>query len=193
MLFHRRRFLQLGLVLAGARGAVAAPGSAPEAVPVPEPAQVPAAAAARPLVLRNLHTDEVLSCRYGGEAADAADTMQRVATLLRDFRTGDAHPIDPALLDILGDVAAGCGADPVFDVISGYRSPLTNEMLRSRSGGVAVRSLHMEGRAIDVRLCGVHCTDLAERAQLLARGGVGFYGRSDFVHLDTGAVRTWRG
>jgi len=188
MLFHRRRFLQFGLILAGAREALAA--DAPlegqgEAVPAA------VATAARTLVLRNLHTDEVLSLDRADD--DAAGTMQRVATLLRDFRSGETYPIDPALLDILGDVAAGCGAFPEFDVISGYRSPQTNAMLGRRSGGVAVRSLHMEGRAVDVRLCGVDCTQLAGQAQILARGGVGYYGRSDFVHLDTGAVRTWRG
>jgi uncharacterized protein YcbK (DUF882 family) len=78
-------------------------------------------------------------------------------------------------------------------VISGYRSPQTNAMLHERSGGVAVRSLHLEGRAIDVRLAGVDCADLAGSGLTLARGGVGYYRKSDFVHLDTGAFRTWKG
>jgi uncharacterized protein YcbK (DUF882 family) len=96
-------------------------------------------------------------------------------------------------MDYLYAVALNIGVEPVFSVISGYRSPQTNELLRERSGGVASHSLHMQGRAIDVRLAGVACADLAEHAQDLTRGGVGYYRASDFVHLDTGAHRTWRG
>jgi uncharacterized protein YcbK (DUF882 family) len=81
----------------------------------------------------------------------------------------------------------------VFGVISGYRSPATNERLRERSSGVARHSLHLEGRAIDVRLARVDSAELASRALELELGGVGFYRRSDFVHLDTGAFRTWKG
>ena len=112
---------------------------------------------------------------------------------MRDYRNGEQHPIDPPLFDYLYDVARALGVDPVFGVISGYRSPQTNERLRERSSGVARHSLHLEGRAIDVRLEGIDCTDLAAGALGLARGGVGYYRRSDFVHLDTGALRTWRG
>lgn len=180
MPIQRRRLLQLGLVLAGTRGVLAAP--------------VATAGPLRPpLTLRNLHTGEELTVTRGDDGTYAGEAMQRIATLLRDFRSGEVHPIDRPLLDLLEDSAAALGADPVYDVISGFRSPATNAMLRSRSGGVSVRSLHMEGRAIDVRLGGVPCADLAARALELARGGVGCYGRADFVHLDTGAVRSWRG
>ena len=101
--------------------------------------------------------------------------------------------MDPGLMDYLVDVAHAIGVDPKFSVISGYRSPQTNAMLHERSAGVAQRSLHMQGRAIDVRMSGVDCADLAARALELTRGGVGYYRSSDFVHLDTGAFRTWKG
>jgi uncharacterized protein YcbK (DUF882 family) len=113
--------------------------------------------------------------------------------LLRDFRTGEQHAIDPKLMDYLVDVAGCVGAAPEFSVISGYRSPQTNERLHARSQGVAKNSLHMEGRAIDVRLPKIDCAALAACALDLARGGVGYYRTSDFVHLDTGRYRTWRG
>src|SRR6202012_3606106 len=104
-----------------------------------------------------------------------------------------AHDIDPNLMDYLGEVAAKLGKEPRFSVISGYRSPETNAKLHERSAGVAQHSLHMQGRAIDVRMAGIDCADLASHALSLQRGGVGYYRASDFVHLDTGAFRTWKG
>jgi uncharacterized protein YcbK (DUF882 family) len=91
------------------------------------------------------------------------------------------------------DVAALIAVPPAYSVISGYRSPVTNERLHARSSGVSQHSLHMQGRAIDVRMMRVDCKDLADRAEELKRGGVGYYRASNFVHLDTGAFRTWRG
>jgi uncharacterized protein YcbK (DUF882 family) len=90
-------------------------------------------------------------------------------------------------------VAHTLGVRPAFSVISGYRSPQTNAQLHERSSGVSSHSLHMEGRAIDVRLTGVACADLAQHALDMQRGGVGYYRQSDFVHLDTGRFRTWKG
>ncbi len=119
--------------------------------------------------------------------------LSAIEALLRDFRTGERHPIDPGLMDYLVQVADSAGVDPVFSVISGYRSPQTNARLHERSTGVARHSLHIEGRAIDVRVSGIDCADLAAHALGLKRGGVGYYRASDFVHLDTGAFRTWRG
>jgi uncharacterized protein YcbK (DUF882 family) len=148
--------------------------------------------AAKRVALFNLHTGEQLDVEFfrGGYVPDSLAAIQ---VLLRDFRNDEQHPIDPRLMDYLYDVARHAGVDPVFSVISGYRSPQTNEQLRERSSGVARHSLHLEGRAIDVRLAGVHCADLAGRALDLTRGGVGYYAKSDFVHLDTGAFRTWKG
>ena len=99
--------------------------------------------------------------------------------------------MDSSLLDLLGDLYEVHGSRGEFQVISGYRSPATNDMLRSRSNGVAKKSLHMQGKAIDIRLTGVATSDLRDSALQLARGGVGYYSRSDFIHVDTGRVRRW--
>lgn len=145
------------------------------------------------LRLRNLHTPESLDVVFRRGEHYVPEALERIQVLLRDYRTGDQHPIEPRLLDYLYDVAQRAGVEPDFGVISGYRSPRTNAMLHERSAGVAAHSLHMEGRAIDVRLTGIGCADLASAALDLARGGVGYYRNSDFVHLDTGRFRTWRG
>ena len=110
---------------------------------------------------------------------------------LSDFRTGDMVVIDPELLDLIYDVRASLGTAATFEVISAYRSPKTNEMLRGRSNGVAKNSQHVLGNAIDVRLRDVASTDLRDAAIALQRGGVGYYKESDFVHIDTGRVRRW--
>jgi uncharacterized protein YcbK (DUF882 family) len=147
----------------------------------------------RYLALRNLHTDERLEVEYHREGGYVPQALDALTMLLRDFRTGDTHPMDPALFDVLHDSAQRLGVEPKFGVISGYRSPATNAMLHEASSGVASHSLHLEGRAIDVRLSGVDTAALAGMGLALARGGVGYYRRSDFVHLDTGRVRSWRG
>ena len=152
-----------------------------------------ASPAAKQIALTNLHTGEKLQVEYFRDDAYVADALVGVEMVLRDFRNGEKHAIDPKLLDYLVDVAAQIGVPPAFSVISGYRSPETNERLHERSSGVSQHSLHMQGRAIDVRMSGVDCKDLAAHAEELKRGGVGFYRASNFVHLDTGAFRTWRG
>jgi uncharacterized protein YcbK (DUF882 family) len=144
------------------------------------------------IALLNLHTGEHLDVEYGRDDAYASDALA-LEVLLRDFRNGEKHAIDPQLMDYLVDVAARLGVPPAYSVISGYRSPQTNGRLHERSSGVSRHSLHMQGRAIDVRIEGVDCADLAARAEDLERGGVGYYRASNFVHLDTGAFRTWRG
>jgi uncharacterized protein YcbK (DUF882 family) len=145
------------------------------------------------IALLNLHTDERLDMEYFRDGIYVPAALSAIEVLLRDFRTGERHPIDPGLMDYLVQVAHAAGVDPVFSVISGYRSPQTNARLHERSTGVAQHSLHIEGRAIDVRMAGIDCADLAAHALGLKRGGVGYYRASDFVHLDTGAFRTWRG
>jgi uncharacterized protein YcbK (DUF882 family) len=157
------------------------------------PAVVEERMIAKRLALRNLHTPESLDLEFFRGDAYVPEALAAIQILLRDFRNDEQHAIDPPLLDTLYDVARNLGVDPVFSVISGYRSPQTNEQLRERGSGVARHSLHLEGRAIDVRLAGVDCADLAAGALSYRRGGVGYYRRSDFVHLDTGAFRTWRG
>jgi uncharacterized protein YcbK (DUF882 family) len=147
----------------------------------------------RRVALLNLHTGEHLEAEYFRDGGYSADALAKIEHVLRDFRTGATHDIDPHLMDYLCEVAAKLGKEPRFSVISGYRSPETNAKLHERSAGVAQHSLHMQGRAIDVRMAGIDCADLAAHAQSLQRGGVGYYRASDFVHLDTGAFRTWKG
>lgn len=153
------------------------------------------AALARPRALSvvNTHTGERLDLRYfDGSAYDPA-ALQRFNRVLRDHRSGEVAPIDPRLFDLMHALALCADCAPHYEIISGYRSPASNEQLRANSSGVARRSLHMEGRAIDVRLAGTNCGRLRDLALDLAAGGVGYYAKSDFVHLDTGRVRSWSG
>jgi uncharacterized protein YcbK (DUF882 family) len=149
--------------------------------------------AARSLSVVNTHTGESLLTRYFEAGTYIPEALSRLQHVLRDHRSGEAHPIDPQLFDILFHVAARNDREPHFEIISGYRSPASNEKLRSQSSGVARRSLHMDGKAIDVRLAGVSCAKLRDVALTMACGGVGYYARSNFVHLDTGRVRSWAG
>jgi uncharacterized protein YcbK (DUF882 family) len=147
----------------------------------------------RRIAFTNLHTGEHLDTEYYRQGEYLNEALQQIEKVLRDFRNGETHAMDPKLMDYLVDVAAKVGAKPAFSVISGYRSPETNEQLHEKSSGVSQHSLHMQGRAIDVRITGVDCATLAASALELKRGGVGYYRASNFVHLDTGAFRTWRG
>lgn len=145
----------------------------------------------RRLAFYHTHTSETLDVVYSEHGAYVPGALDEVHHLFRDFRTGDVHPIDPGLLDILHEVQHATGGRGRFEIISAYRSPATNHMLASKSGGVADRSLHLQGQAIDVRLPGVRTIDLRRAGLRLASGGVGYYPGSDFVHLDTGRVRSW--
>jgi len=145
------------------------------------------------LELFNTHTAETVQVAFRDAAGYVATALTKLNHLLRDHRSGDVHPIDPALFDLLGDLARLAGRDARYEVISGYRSPATNARLKAQGRGVATRSLHMEGRAIDVRLKGLPTARLRDLALELRRGGVGFYPRSDFLHVDTGRVRSWEG
>ncbi len=147
--------------------------------------------AARSLSFVHTHTGEQLSSVYFQNGEYVPGELSRINRVLRDFRTGDVHPIDPGVLDILAEVRALADRDEPFEVICGYRSPQTNAMLRGRSHGVAEHSMHLEGRAIDVRLPGVATAHLRDLALGMSRGGVGYYASSDFVHLDNGRVRRW--
>jgi len=149
------------------------------------------AATLRTLAFRHTHTGESLSLAYADGDSYLADGLARVSWFLRDFRNGESRAIDPQLLDQLHTLAELTRTGAPFDVISGYRSPATNEALQRRGGGVATHSLHLEGRAIDVRLADVALGDLRDAAASLRAGGVGFYPQSSFVHLDTGRVRRW--
>jgi uncharacterized protein YcbK (DUF882 family) len=145
----------------------------------------------RVLSFAHTHTSERLTVPYFDDGAYLSEGLARLNRLLRDHRSGEEHPIDPALFDVLNDLRLATGTHEPFQVISGYRSPKTNAKLRSAGRGVAKRSLHMDGRAIDVRLADVKSSVLRDAALELKRGGVGYYRTSDFVHVDTGRFRTW--
>ena len=145
----------------------------------------------RTLSFAHTHTGERLTTVYFDGGDYLADALHRVNVLLRDFRNETVYPIDPGVLDRLFHLQSATGGSAAFQVICGYRSPTTNAALRKSSSGVAEHSLHLEGRAVDVRLPGVETARLAVLAQRQAAGGVGYYSVSDFVHLDTGRARFW--
>ena len=153
-----------------------------------------AKAAERSIELFNTHTNETVSVVYKrGEEFDA-DALAKLKHLLRDHRNGESHDMDPRLFDQLHELALAARCPPHFEIISGYRSQESNDKMSSRPGsGVAKKSLHMQGRALDVRLKNCSCADLRDHALAAKKGGVGYYERSDFVHIDTGAFRTWVG
>lgn len=150
-----------------------------------------ASAPARQLSFHNLHTGESLRAVYWEGGRYLKDGLAEIDYLLRDFRTGDVRAIDPHLLDLLHRLRHAMECERPVHVISGYRSPETNAMLARRSKGVAKNSYHVKGMAIDLRLPDRDLADLRTAALALGGGGVGYYPRSDFVHMDTGPVRTW--
>lgn len=149
--------------------------------------------AERKLDFLNLHTGERVQSVYWAEGQYIPDALQAIGNVLRDHRTGDIHAIDTNLLNMLHLMRSQLESSHEFQVISGYRSPATNGMLSAKSNGVAKRSLHMQGKAIDLRLPGHVLSDLRAAALSLNTGGVGFYPKSDFLHLDTGHARSWAG
>lgn len=176
----RRTFLQ-GIAVAGAT--LAAPAVMAKAV---------APLAERRLSFYNLHTGENLSATYWADGAYVEEELAAINRLLRDHRSGEVSAIDRKLLDRLYSLQQQLGKSGSYQVISGYRSPTTNARLQKASnGGVAKRSLHMQGRAIDIRLPGVELKHLRQVALNQKAGGVGYYPKSNFVHLDTGRTRFW--
>ncbi|MFM9888293.1 MAG: YcbK family protein [Burkholderiales bacterium] len=150
-----------------------------------------APADARELALEHLHTRERIAIVYATGQDYLRSALASLNRFLRDHYTGELTNIDSALFDQLYELRRVLGVHAPFQVISGYRSPATNAVLQQRGGGVAQDSLHMQGRAVDVRLPGVALIDLRDAAKSLRAGGVGFYPRSNFVHLDTGRIRSW--
>jgi uncharacterized protein YcbK (DUF882 family) len=145
----------------------------------------------RTVALKNLHTGEYLRATYEADGRIQEAEMDALNRLLRDHRTGDVYPIDVGVIATLWLLQKTVENRGTYEVISGYRSPATNAHLNAKSKGVAKRSLHMQGRAIDVRLPGTKSNDLRKAAVALRRGGVGYYAKANFVHLDTGRFRTW--
>jgi uncharacterized protein YcbK (DUF882 family) len=145
----------------------------------------------RQLRLYNVHTGEKLATTYWAEGEYLHSELEAVNYFLRDYRNNEIDPIDPRLLDQLCLLQHKLEDNGTFHIISGYRSPRTNAWLRRHETGVAKRSLHMQGRAIDLRLPGVDLKHLRQAALAMHAGGVGYYAQSNFVHLDTGRPRFW--
>ena len=145
----------------------------------------------RRLTLVNLHTGERARITYWAQGSYVKESLREINHLLRDHRTGDTVQMDRELLDLLYSLQQKVESKKEFQVISGYRSPKTNAMLRTKSSAVAKRSLHMQGRAIDIRLPGTSLKHLRKAAIALKSGGVGYYPKSNFIHVDTGKVRYW--
>ena len=146
---------------------------------------------ARSLALDNLHTGEQLKVDYWAEGDYVPDALASINRILRDFRTGEVHPIEPKLLDLLTLLRARLDTTESLAIISGYRSLKTNAALHEVSSGVASKSLHMQGMAIDIRVPGRPLTSLHAAALEMRAGGVGYYPKSNFVHVDVGRVRRW--
>lgn len=177
-MFDRRRFLTSCI---GAAGGLLVPSVYANST-LPEK---------RELSFYNIHTDERLSILYWESGCYLSDAMDEANHFLRDHRTGDIYPVDRHLLDMLHAIQQRLETNKPFYVVSGYRSPETNSMLRSKSNAVAKNSFHMKGQAIDIRIPYGDIDHLYKAAISLNQGGVGYYGKSGFVHVDTGPRRMW--
>lgn len=179
----RRRLVKLGtgLLMAGAS-------------PVVLSATFQSRSQSRDLSLDHTHTREQINLVYAVGRNYVPSAIDDLDHFLRDHYTGDIGRMDPVLYDLMHRIRNELKARRSYEIISGYRSPRTNERLRVRgSGGVAKRSFHMDGKAIDLRIPGVPLAELRDAALSLKAGGVGYYPGSQFVHIDTGKVRSWNG
>jgi uncharacterized protein YcbK (DUF882 family) len=177
----RRRVLGLGL--AGALASI-----------IPLSLSRPALAAADKnwrVVFRHAHTGESFNGVYRVGNKYLPEAFERLNYVLRDFRTGEVFPMDPRVIDLIAIVQKRAGQREPLEVFSGYRSPKTNGRLRIESSGVAKNSFHMYGQAIDFHIKGYGTRNLQRIALDMRAGGVGYYPKSDFVHMDTGKIRSW--
>lgn len=155
------------------------------------PLRALADAPARSLTVLNLHTGERARATYWEAGAYVRSALEEFDKVLRDHRTGEVHSMAPTLLDLAVAVSNRLDVRETIQIISGYRSPQSNAALHRASSGVATKSLHMDGKALDIRIAGVDLPRLRDAAWSLQRGGVGYYPASDFVHIDVGRVRRW--
>ncbi|XYJ10074.1 DUF882 domain-containing protein [Telluria sp. B2] len=176
---HRRSFLKGSVALVSA---ISLPALAKTAQAAP---------GERTLRLYNTHTGETVRSVFWAEGQFIPDALQDINKVLRDHRNNQIAPIDPQLLVLLNEVSTKFGNNQLVHVISGYRSPESNAKLRANSTGVAKHSMHMDGKAIDIRLPGKDLAQLRKAAMAMRGGGVGYYPDSQFVHMDTGRVRYW--
>jgi uncharacterized protein YcbK (DUF882 family) len=202
----RRTFLGLaaGASIATLSGVVSLQRSFAETAPALRPAlpatlrstttaPMPALDDVRRAFIHNLHTGETLDAVYWENGKYVPDALAEAMRVMRDWRDGREHVMDPRLFDVLHSVRGKLEVNRPFQLISGYRSPATNAALHAESGQVAAHSQHLIGRASDIRVEGVQLANLHRAALSLGAGGVGFYPQSDFVHVDVGPVRQWSG
>jgi len=187
---HRRAFLRMG------GGALVTAIGSSLALPALAEIASPALLGLKPTDCRTLafdclHTGEKLKADYWVDGNYVPDALGHINHALRDFRTGQVHAIEPKLLDVLAQLGQKLETSAPFQVISGFRSPVTNAMLHETTSGVASNSLHMEGKAIDIRVAGQPLARLHVGALSLKAGGVGYYPDDNFVHVDVGRVRHW--
>ena len=180
--WHRRDFLKIGM--AAVVGTI---------LPVNTiAATLGNASDERTLRFQNLNTWETLRVCYFKNNALQPKALCQINYILRDHHTNSIQPIDTDLIDLLYNVDQQIVGETVFQVLSGYRSPQTNQLLRMQTKGVAKNSFHIQGQAIDIRIAGCNTSCLHDTCIKLQGGGVGYYPRRNFVHIDTGPVRTWQ-
>lgn len=175
--FSRRKFIKLGVL---ALGSASVPSFSFASTDSP-----------RALQMNNLHTGEILKTQYFDGQHYQLSELQKINHLCRDFRQNIAVNMDKHLFDQISNIQQLIGCNKQIQIISGYRSPATNNMLRKKSSGVAKKSFHMQGKAIDFRIEGVPLAEVRKAALSLKAGGVGYYPKSNFVHIDTGRFRSW--
>lgn len=175
----RRRFLQLGLTAAACVAAS------------PVLAMTPRLKGVRELAFHNLHTDERLRTVYWQDGVYSRSALAKINHILRDYRSGESHAMRPELMDLLYALQGRLDNRTTIEIVSGYRAPHTNAVMASHSSGVARRSYHTQGMAVDIRLPGTSLPELHKTALEMQQGGVGYYPDSDFVHVDVGPVRRW--
>jgi len=192
MSLPRRAFLRMsGGVLVSAVGSSLA-------VPAFAHLAAPALVGLKPTDCRTLsfdclHTGEKLKADYWVDGKYVPDALSAINRTLRDWRTGDVHAMEPKLLDLLDLLGKKLETKAGFQVICGYRSPVTNAMLHEKSSGVASNSQHLLGKAMDIRVADRNLKSVYNTALAMAVGGAGYYPKSDFVHVDVGPVRHWLG
>jgi uncharacterized protein YcbK (DUF882 family) len=178
----RGLLVSIAMVLLASAAAAQAADSGPAAKRV---------TSARELSFYNLHTEEKLTITYWHDGKYDPAALSAINNFFRDYRTGQTKSIDPHLLDLLYKLHTALGTSQPFDLISGYRSPATNQWLVTHTAGVSSHSMHMQGKAADIRVPEVPLETLRDTAKSLHAGGVGYYPASNFVHVDTGRVRYW--
>ena len=176
----RRDILKLGLA-----------GTLASVVPLTLSSEAHAARNTWRVAFRHAHTGESFNGVYRVGDRYLPEAFERLNYVLRDFRTGEVFPMDPRVLDIMAIIQRKANQREPVEVLSGYRSPKTNAGLRRNTSGVAKNSFHMYGQAIDMHIKGYRTSSLRNIAMDLRAGGVGYYPKSDFIHIDTGTIRSW--